>query len=156
MPDFQLLNVLNGNLSFATRKTIELEMLFFSWQQSPWRLWGWKGAALFSLCAATVDSPGLSQQSPGLEPGDGSWLCHWDKGDPTGGETLEHCVSPSGAGAALYMWGKWWGENSHCAAHTLSLQFPSTHRQPAGKGWWQLCSSPLLCHQGWFHHLLCW
>lgn len=28
MPDFQLLNVLNGNLSFATRKTTELEMFF--------------------------------------------------------------------------------------------------------------------------------
>lgn len=25
---------------------------FFSWQQSPWRLWGWEGASLFSLCPA--------------------------------------------------------------------------------------------------------
>lgn len=38
------------------------------------------------LCSATVDSQSLSQQSTG----GGSSLCHWDKRDPRGCETLEH------------------------------------------------------------------
>jgi len=61
--DLWLLNVLNGNLSFATGRTIELEM-FFSWQQSPWCQWGWDGAPLSSLSPARQRPYGFMKAFP--------------------------------------------------------------------------------------------
>lgn len=61
--DLWLLNVLNGNLSFATGRTIELEM-FFSWQQGPWCQWGWDGAPLSSLSCARQCPYGFMKASP--------------------------------------------------------------------------------------------
>lgn len=82
---------------------------FFLLAAEPVAFVGVEGCCAFLpvSCSATVDSPKLSQQSPG----DGSSLCHWDKCDLTGCET---CVTLRQAGAALYTWGKSWRENSRC------------------------------------------
>lgn len=83
-------------------------------------------------CSATVDSPRFSQQNPG----DGSSLCHWDKCDPTGCETLEHVchpqAAPAGAGAALYTRGRLWGGSSRCCCShaVLTIYF---HPQAASR-----------------------
>lgn len=71
-------------------------------------------------------------------------------------EPWSTCVTPRHAGAGPQGLGLVFtceasrGERIHVALLTYcpyNLLQP-TASQPAGKGWWQPCSSPLLCHQG--------
>lgn len=85
--------------------------MFFLLAAEPVTFVGVEGCCPFLpvSCRATMDSPRLSQQSPG----DGSSLCHWDRMWNVCHPQAGWGCSP-GAGAALYTWGKSWGENSRC------------------------------------------
>lgn len=124
---------------------------FFSWQQSPWRLWGWEGASLFSLCPALPCYCGFMKAFPTKH---WRWLLTlslkqmwphrtWNPGAR---------VSPPGmlGLVPVFTCEASHGERIHVVLLTYcpyNLLQP-TASQPAGKGWWQPCSSPLLCHQG--------